>query len=418
MRTHLLAVALLLLIALFSASSACPQDSPAEDDAAPAPAETSPEQEAAPAAAETTPEEEAAPAPVEMTPEEKADAEIGKRAAEEVKKSFKLIEDSPDAPRIAAIVERLRPLTEKPHQTYQVSIIDSAALNSFAIPGGYLYYTQGLIDAVESDDELAAVTAHEMAHIALSHSRKLMSKDERYQKILGPLVLVSILSDSKTIDPGAIALIGAHIVQDALNHYGREAELEADHAAVLYLNQSERYYPVGMLTVLEGLARLEGGRPQVEMGVFQTHPESRQRVEAVLAQLEELGIPVERRRVTRSLVAKAGPVTQGDVEIGELRLNGRAVFRPATELDGLSPVARAEHSAELLNSLLLANLDLLEVGMMEAEGQTSVEARRETILTITEADASFHESTVKALADDALRAIRLGFHEERIQRAY
>lgn len=418
MRTHLLAVALLLLIALFSASSACPQDSPAEDNAAPAPAETSPEQEAAPAAAETTPEEEAAPAPVEMTPEEKADAEIGKRAAEEVKKSFKLIEDSPDAPRIAAIVERLRPLTEKPHQTYQVSILDSDALNSFAIPGGYLYYTRGLLKAVESDDELAAVTAHEMAHIALSHSRKLMSKDERYQKILGPLVLVSILSDSKAIDPGKIALIGAHIVQDAINHYGREAERESDRAAVLYLNQSERYRPVAMLTVLEGLARLESGRPQVDMGVFQTHPESRQRVEAVLAQLEELGIPVERRRVTHSLVAEAGPVTQGDVEIGELRLNGRAVFRPATELDGLSPAARAERSAELLNSLLLANLDLLEVGMIEAEGHTSFEARGETILTITEADASFHESTVKALADDALRAIRLGFHEERIQRAY
>ena len=337
---------------------------------------------------------------------------------QEVKKQVKLIEDSPDALRIAAMGERLRPFTEKPHQTYQVSILDSDALNSFAIPGGYLYYTRGQLNAVESDDELAAVTAHEMAHVSLSHSRRLMSKDERYQKILGPLVLISILSDSKAIDPGKIALIGAHIVQDALNHYGREAELEADHAAVLYLEQSERYYPVGMLTVLEGLARLEGGRPQVEMGVFQTHPESRERVQAVLAQLEELGIPIERRRVTRSLVAEAGPVTQGDAEIGELRLNGRAVFRPATELDGLSPVARAERSAELLNSLLLANLDLLEVGLMEAEGQTSVEARGETILTITEADASFHESTVDKLAEDALRAIRLGFHEERIQRTY
>ncbi|MCJ7822810.1 MAG: hypothetical protein MUQ26_07035, partial [Armatimonadetes bacterium] len=98
--------------------------------------------------------------------------------------------------------------------------------------------------------------------------------------------------------------------------------------------------------------------------------------------------------------------------------NGRAVFRPATELDGVSPVARAERSAELFNSLLLANLDLLEMGVFDDEGQTSFEARGETILTITEADASFHESTVKALAEDALRAIRLGFHEERIKRAY
>ncbi|UCC67509.1 MAG: M48 family metalloprotease [Armatimonadota bacterium] len=361
---------------------------------------------------------EATPASVKMTPEEKADAEIGKRAAEEVKKQFKIIEDSPEVPRIAAIVERLRPATEKPHQTYHVHVIETSALNSFAIPGGYLYYTQGLLEAVESEDELAAVTAHEMAHICLSHSRRLMSKDERYEKILGPLVLISILSNSEALDPGKIALIGAHIVQDALNHYGREAELEADHAAVIYLKSSQRYHPVAVLTVLEGLARLESGRPQVEMGVFQTHPRSRERVEAVRKSLEELSIPIERRRVTLSLVAEAGPVTQDDVDIGELRLNGRVIFQPAAELNGLSPLSRAERSAEMLNALLLANLQLLEVGVVEGDHEARLEARGETILTITEADASFHSSTAEALVQKAMNAIRLGFQEERVRRAY
>jgi len=207
-------------------------------------------------------------------------------------------------------------------------------------------------------------------------------------------------------------------VQDALNHYGREAELEADHAAVLYLKDSERYHPVAVLTVIEGLARLESGRPQVEMGVFQTHPESRKRVEDVLKLLKELGIPIERRRVTQSLVAEAGPVTQDNVEIGELRLNGRAILQPAAELDGLSPVSRAERSAEILNVLLLANLQLLEVGVVEGDHQARLEARGETISTITEADASFHNSTVEALAQEAMSAIRLGFQEERVRRAY
>jgi hypothetical protein len=300
-----------------------------------------------------------------------------------------------------------------------VHVIESNALNSFAIPGGYLYYTQGLLEAVESDDELAAVTAHEMAHICLSHSRRLMSKDERYQKILGPLVLISILSNSEALDPGKIALIGAHIVQDALNHYGREAELESDRAAVLYLKSSQRYHPVAVLTVLEGLARLESGRPQIEMGVFQTHPRSRERVETVGKYLEELSIPIERRRVTQSLVAEAGPATQDGVETGELRLNGRVILRLAADIDGLSPVSRAERSAETLNALLLANLELLEVTVVEEEeGRARLEARGQMILTITEADASLHNSTAEALAQKAMNAIRLGFQEERIRRAY
>ena len=358
-------------------------------------------------------------APVEPTPEEKADAEIGKRAAEQLAKQFTLIEDSPELPRIAGIVERIRPSTQKPGQTYKVHVIDSPALNSFAVPGGYLYYTTGLLQAVESEDELAAVTAHEMAHICLEHSRRIMSKDERYQKILGPLVLISILSGSEAIDPGKIAMVGAHVAQDALNHYGREAEAEADHHAVLYLEQCEQYHPVAMLTVLEGLAHLEHGRPQVDMGVFQTHPHSRARVDAVLAQLRERGIPSERRRVTESLVAAAGTVPPEEGEIGELTLNGRVVFRPAVELDGVSPPSRATRSAEVLNSLLLANLQLLEIALGEEDdGGVWVGARGDTILTITEADAVFHGATVVDLADQAIEAIRLGFQEERVRRAY
>lgn len=374
----------------------------------------------APPAWPETPSGEAqqASASAEMTPEEKADAEIGARAAEEVKKQFKIIEDSPEEPRIAAIVERLRPVTEKPHQEYQIHIVESGAINSFAIPGGYLYYTQGLLRAVESEDELAAVTAHEMAHICLNHSRRLMSKDERYQRILGPLVLLSILTDSKGLDPGKIALVGNYIVQDALNHYGREAEMEADHAAVFYLRDSRRYYPVAVLTVIEGLARLESGRPQLELGVFQTHPESEKRAQAVLQQLRDLGIPIERRRVIKSLVAEAGPLTEDDRELGELRLNGHSVFQPAAELDGLSPLSRAERSAETLNALLLANLELLEVQVVEADHEARLEARGETILIISETDASFHHSTPKALAEKAISAVRLGFREERIRRAY
>jgi len=362
--------------------------------------------------------EPAAPAQPGMTPEDEADVEIGKAAAEEVKKQFKILDDSPAAARLAAIVAKLRPVTEKPYLDYQVRVIDSKALNAFALPGGFLFVTEGIIEAAESEDELAAILGHEMAHCALAHSRRLMSKDERYTKILAPIIVASILTQPRSVDAGKIALVGSLIVQDAVNHYGREAEYEADAAAVRYLYKSGAYNPVAVLTVVEGLTRMEAAEAQVEAGVFQTHPKGQERVQATLAELEKLGVPIERRRVTHSLVASAAAVMQDGREIGELRLNDRAVFRPAAEVDGESPVVRAQHSAEILNALLLSNLELLEVGLRRDGDEVVATARGETLFRITKSDAEFHKSSVDALAQQALTAIRLGFQEEKVKRAY
>jgi predicted Zn-dependent protease len=363
-------------------------------------------------------EQAASPAQPELTPEEKRDADIGKSAAEELEKEFKVAADSPELPRITAIVEAIRPVTQKPGQTYQIKVLEDKALNALSLPGGYLYFTQGLIRAVESDDELAAVAAHEMAHICLSHSRRLMSRDERYQMILGSVLLASILSNSEALNPGAVASVGSLVAQDALNHYGREAEQEADHQAVLYLKATGKHNPVAMLTVVEGLARMESSEGNPELGIQKTHPYGKERVEAVSRELEGLGVPIERRRVIHSLVADASAVNNNDSEIGELRLNGRVVFQPAVALDGASPVARAQQSADLLNKLLLANLQLLEVTTADDGDAVDLVARGQVFATITPEDAAFHQNEVEALAEKAMAAIRLGFSEERVRRAY
>jgi hypothetical protein len=173
-----------------------------------------------------------------------------------------------------------------------------------------------------------------------------------------------------------------------------------------------------MLTVTEGLARIQGGEAPVEMGALKTHPDPKDRVEAIVQQLRELKVPIERRRVTKSLVASAAEVAVGEQKIGEIRLNQRAVFQPAAALDGTSPVARAQQSADLLNSLLLSNLELLEISLTEQPDRAVIEARGQPIITITSADAEFHKTTVEALAQQAMDAIRLAFLQEKITRAY
>jgi len=68
--------------------------------------------------------------------------------------------------------------------------------------------------------------------------------------------------------------------------------------------------------------------------------------------------------------------------------------------------------------LLMADLRLLEISLVQEEEGARIEARGKTILTITGADAEFHGSTVEALAQQAMAAIRLGFQEEKVKRAY
>ena len=357
---------------------------------------------------------------VEPTPEEKADAEIGKSAAAELEKEYrdKLLKDPPELPRIMGIIDQIRPFTEKPHQTYQVKVIGIPQLNAFSLPGGYLYYTQGLLEAVESDDELAAVTGHEMAHVCLNHARKLMNRDKRYSEILAPVILAAILARSDTVDPGKIAAVGSLVVQDAINHYGREAETEADLGSVRYLYAGKRYNPVAVLTVVEGLARLESSGPHAEAGVFQTHPEPEERVLAVVQELKSLDIPIERRRVIKSITATAAGIQKDGVQTGELRLGDHVVAQPAVEWEGASPMARAQRSADELDALLLADLQLMEVSSSRRGDVVLVIARGDVILTITSGDADFHKTTLDALGQQAMDALRAAFQEEKLKRFY
>jgi len=377
----------------------------------------------------------AQPAP-EMTAEEKADEAIGKSAAEVVEKKFKVVADSPALPRLAAVMARLEPVSQKPHLTYKVKVVSTSEVNAFSLPGGYLYFTTGLIDAVESDDELAAVAAHEMAHICLGHSRQLMAKSDRYSRVLTPLVLAAILTQSRAVDPGAVMVVGSLVVEDAINGYGRAAELEADHQAVLYLRDTKAYNPVAMLTVAEGLAhlesqqvpivRIEGRAVPAEAGVSQTHPDPQERVAAITRELNEFGIPIERRRVTKSLVATAATAQVSGREVGELRMTcskgggdwSATVFQPAATVEGSGPVTRAQRAADLLNSLLLANLQGLEITTAPQDDQILVQARGQTLFSITAEDAAFHQTTVEKLADQAIQALRQAFQEERVSRWY
>ncbi len=114
--------------------------------------------------------------PTATTPAETA---LGKKTCELIEKEYHLVKDEKAIARLNTIANNIAPYTQRPDVVYQVKILDTPGINAKSIPGGYIYVTKGLLDAVESDDELAGVLAHEIGHNSLYHVKKMAERDKK-----------------------------------------------------------------------------------------------------------------------------------------------------------------------------------------------------------------------------------------------
>jgi len=118
------------------------------------------------------------------------------------------------------IVDRLVEASERPDLKYQVTILNSPAVNAFALPNGQLYVTRGLLALANDNSELASVLAHEMAHVIARHAA--IREDQARQAALVSRVATDLLSDPQL---GALALAKSKIT---LANFSRAQEFEAD----------------------------------------------------------------------------------------------------------------------------------------------------------------------------------------------
>jgi predicted Zn-dependent protease len=160
--------------------------------------------------------------------------------------------------------------------TWEVRLIDDdETLNAFAAPGGYIWVYTGLIRFLESEDQLAGVMGHEIAHADRRHSTQQLTK------IYGISTMLSVALGE---DPGLLAEIAAGL---ASLEFSREHEADADDYSVIYLCDTEYASngAAGFFELLEG---------QMEIPEFlSTHPSSEGRIEDINAKAEELGCSVE-----------------------------------------------------------------------------------------------------------------------------
>lgn len=177
------------------------------------------------------------------------------------------------------IVADLVPATDRPDERFNVTLLDSPAVNAFALPNGRLYVTRGLLALANDGAELAAVMAHEIAHVTLRHASTRSELEMR--SALVTRVVADVLRDRRA----------AELVRDAtrmdIARFSREQEIEADLTAVATLARAG-YDPYGATRFLRNLdswttlaTGASGARVQrAAYDMFATHPATAQRVEA------------------------------------------------------------------------------------------------------------------------------------------
>lgn len=161
---------------------------------------------------------------------------------------------------------------------YNLTVLNTPQLNAFALPGGHIFITRGLQQFLGRDvQRIAAVLAHEIAHVELKHGMNSMLRQLGFTVLVEFALYYLELSPSQAVRAASLALVNA--VQSG---YSREAELEADLLGQQYLVLAG-FDPAGMITMLSNVLDLTDGEEQLDL--FSTHPPTTERMARLTEQL-------------------------------------------------------------------------------------------------------------------------------------
>jgi len=176
---------------------------------------------------------------------------------------------------VARITGALTLVSENPKQSYRITILNSPAINAFALPGGYVYVTRGLLALATDASEVAAVLSHEMAHVTANHGIERQRQEER--AVIETRVVAEVLSS--TID-GKQAIARQKL---RLAAFSRNQELQADVIGVRMLGEAgyDPYAAARFLDAMGAYSRFNAINNDSDPGLdfLSSHPTTPQRVE-------------------------------------------------------------------------------------------------------------------------------------------
>ena len=224
--------------------------------------------------------------------DERAELAEGKKAHEQVKQEY----GTYNHPRLQAYVnevgQKLAAQSHRANIPWTFTVLDSPEINAFALPGGYVYITRGILAYMESEADMAGVIGHEIGHVTARHGAQRATRQQNAGIGVFAATILGAVLESQGVS-GATQLAGQTAQGVAAGYvakYSREQELQADTLGAEYLART-RYSPSNMVDVIQVLksqeqyaadvARAEGRQAQEGNSWLSSHPSNDQRLASI-----------------------------------------------------------------------------------------------------------------------------------------
>jgi len=206
--------------------------------------------------------------------DEKQEIQIGRDLGARLLGAAPLVADARVQRYVNHVGRWLAAQTERPDLPWQFGVLDAPQVNAFAVPGGTIFVTRGLLERMRSEAELAGVLAHEIAHVLQKHHLKAMQKNAKAS--LAGDALSTALQDQNSLVRDKLISFGTELYARGLD---KSDELEADRLGVVIAARGG-YDPYGLPTVLQVLQRMNPEDSGLAL-MFKTHPAPGERLDAL-----------------------------------------------------------------------------------------------------------------------------------------
>jgi Zn-dependent protease with chaperone function len=256
------------------------------------------------------------------------DKEIGQKSAAEAEPQLPILHDRSIEAFVNAVGKRLAASAPGAKYAYQFKVVNASDINAFALPGGYLYFNRGLIQAAKNEGQLAGVMAHEIAHVALRHGTNQASK--AYLSEMGLGVMGGLIGKDNTSTGKTINAIGGFGLNTLFLKFSRTDEEQADVVGAQTMARAG-YDPKDMVDFFEMLRTTQARDPGKVEQFFSSHPAPKDRASRI-------------RNETRSLTVRTTqPV--GGLQKAQSTLKGMAPAQSSQQ------IAQAKASAPVTKGL-------------------------------------------------------------------
>ena len=213
---------------------------------------------------------------------------IGKRIAKSIEKKLPIYKNLEYEKRLTKVAYKLVLVCDRKDLEYTFAIIDKEEINAFATFGGFIYINKGAMDKCGSDDELAAILAHEIGHVSAKHLAKRMEQSKLFSFGFFALNAFVLRKHKSGRDIQRIVNVAYGIIQKG---YTREDEIEADRLGTRY-SHNAGYNPLGAITILEKLKKEKREKgpvsPFENIDILRTHPYIDDRIDIILSEVANI----------------------------------------------------------------------------------------------------------------------------------